>query len=110
MGIAPIGHFVTIEPIKTVKINIQTNIDLKPGYEIDDIKTYIEESIEEYIQEICKTWEDSDNIVIRISHIESRLLDILGIEDVKETKINEKYENFTLDNYSIPIRGDINVN
>ncbi|WP_317368045.1 baseplate J/gp47 family protein [uncultured Tyzzerella sp.] len=109
MGIAPIGHFVTIEPVKPITINIETEIDLKPGYQIDDIKGYIEESIENYIQELCKTWEENNSIIIRISHIESNILNILGIEDIRNTKINENMENFILDEYSIPLRGDINV-
>ncbi len=109
MGIAPIGHFVTIEPVKPIKINIETQIDLKTGYEIEDIKPYIEGNIESYIQELCKTWEENDSIIIRISHIESNILNVLGIEDVKNTKINGKSENFLLDEYSIPLRGDISV-
>ena len=109
MGIAPIGHFVTIEPVKPIKINIETQIDLKAGYETEDIKSYIEGNIESYIQELCKTWEENDSIIIRISHIESNILNVLGIEDVKNTKINGKAENFLLDEYSIPLRGDINV-
>ncbi len=109
VGIAPIGHFVTIEPVKPIKINIDADIELKQGYEIDDIRLYIEESIENYIQELCKTWEDDNNITIRISHIESCILKILGIQDIRNTTINGKAENLTLDEYSIPLRGDINV-
>lgn len=108
-GIAPIGHFVTVEPVKSIRINIETKIDLKLGYEIEDIKPYVEESIENYIQELCKTWQDENNIIIRISYIESHILQILGIEDVRNTTINGNAENFILDEYSIPLRGDINV-
>ena len=109
VGIAPIGHFVTIEPVKSVNINIETSIDLKQGYEIDDIKLYIEKAIEDYIEELCKTWEENTSIIVRISHIESAILNVLGVEDVKNTKINQSNENFVLDDYSIPSRGEINV-
>ena len=109
VGIAPIGHFVTIEPVKTVEIDVDTEIDLKPTYQLEDIKPYMEEAIESYIQGLCKTWEDDNSITIRISHIESEILNILGVEDIKNTKINGKAENFILDKYSIPLRGALNV-
>ena len=109
IGIAPIGHFVTIEPIKQVSINLEIDIDLKTGYSIEDVKEYIEDTIEKYIQQLCKNWEETDSITVRISHIESNILNILGIEDIRNTKINGLAENFVLDEYSIPTRGEINV-
>ncbi|WP_250278895.1 baseplate J/gp47 family protein [[Clostridium] colinum] len=110
VGIAPIGHFVTVEPAKCIKINIDTEIELKSGYEVNDVKEYIEESISKYLEELCKTWEEGNNIVVRISHIESSILNIFGVEDVKNTKINNSNKNFILDEFSIPLRGEINVN
>ncbi len=110
LGIAPIGHFVTVKGVEPIEINIDTEIDFKIGYTIEDVREYIEEAIEKYIQALCKTWEESDYITIRISHIESNLLNILGIEDIRNTKINSKYENFVLYGDNIPLRGEINVN
>ncbi len=109
-GIAPIGHFVTIEPVKSVNVDIYTEVQLKDGYEIEDIRGYIEEAIENYINKLCKTWTEENNIIVRISHIESNILNVLGVEDTRNTKINGLNENLSLDEYSIPLRGEIDVN
>lgn len=109
-GIAPIGHFVTIEGVTPVSINVNLDIDLKSGYEIGDVKPYIEETVQNYLQELCKTWEESDSITVRISHLESHILNILGIDDVRNTRINNIEQNFVLDEFCIPKRGEINVN
>lgn len=110
IGIAPIGHFVTINSVNEIKINLSFKIDLKEGYEIEDIKDYIDEKVDTYIKELSKYWESEENLTVRISYIESYLLEITGIVDISNTKINEKAENLVLDKNSIPIRGDIIVN
>lgn len=110
LGIAPIGHFVTIKPVNITTINIHTEVDLKAGYGLDDVLGYIEEKIDLYIKEVAKTWQDETSLVLRISHIESYLLEIQGIIDVRNTTINGQSQNLILEDYSIPIRGNINVN
>ncbi|MDE6357640.1 MAG: baseplate J/gp47 family protein [Eubacteriales bacterium] len=109
-GIAPIGHFVTIRPVNINEIDIYTEIDLKVGYTIDDVQSYIEEKLDTYIKEIAKNWDKEEGLILRISHIESYLLEITGIVDIRNTKINGLNENFILDEYSIPIRRQIDVN
>ena len=109
-GIAPIGHFVTIKPVNFAEIDIHTEVDLKEGYQIDDIKQYVEEQIDTYIKELAKMWENEAELILRISHIERYLLDILGIVDVRNTTINGISQNFVLNEYSIPIRRNIYVN
>ncbi len=108
-GIAPIGHIVTIFPVEEVLVNIDVTLDLKTGYSLEDVKEYVEEKIEDYIKTVAKTWEDEEYLIIRISHVESCLLEILGIIDIKETKINDKTENLILGENDVPIRGIINV-
>ncbi len=109
VGIAPIGHYVTIKPVVAKTINIETRIELKPGYEIEDIKEHINRAIDNYLKELRRSWEESSNIIIRISYIESTILSVVGVADISNTKINGIAENLTLDEFSIPIRGDFNV-
>lgn len=109
IGIAPIGHFVTIKPVTSIVINVDADIDLKAGYNLEDIKPKIEKVIENYINELCKIWSEEDKIIVRISHIDSRIIGILGIQDIRNTKINNNAENFVLDKNTIPLRGEINV-
>ena len=57
-----------------------------------------------------KTAQIYTNLIVRISQIESRLLNISGIIDIANTKINGLAENFTLGTYNIPTLGTIQAN
>lgn len=108
-GIAPIGHFVTIKPIDTKPIDISFNLDLKSGFRIEDIQIQITEKIDTYIKELAKTWEEEDGLILRISYIESKILEINGVVDIKNTTINGEQINLFVQENFIPIRGQINV-
>lgn len=106
LGIAPIGHIVTVEGVTEIPINISTSITYESGYSWEDIKPYVEEAIDEYFLELIEEWEDVD-IIIRISQIESRILEIEGVIDIENTEINDLAQNLTLESDEIPVRGEI---
>lgn len=106
-GLAPIGHIVTVTGVAGVIVNISSNITLKTGYVWQDVESYIKTSVEEYLAELRKTWQDSDSIVVRIAYIESRILNVAGVEDIKDTFINGIGENLTLTADEIPILGEV---
>ncbi|MGG7153302.1 baseplate J/gp47 family protein, partial [Clostridium neonatale] len=72
IGLAPIGHKVVISSVNETEINISTNLTYQGGYSFDDVKDYINTAIDEYFIELKKTWSDNDNLVVRISQIETR--------------------------------------
>lgn len=110
LGTAPIGHIVTIKPITEVPINITAEIELENEYTALNVKTQIETQIESYLLTQAENWQEQNQITVRVSYIESTILAITGIKDIINTKINGDTRNLTLDEYSIPIRGDIDVN
>lgn len=110
VGFAPIGHNVTVEGVTEKKIDIYTELTLKDGYSVEDVYGYVENAVEDYLEGLRQTWADEDGLTIRISNIESRILDINGIIDIGGTTINEGTENFILEADEIPVRGNINVN
>lgn len=105
MGIAPIGHTVTVEGVTETVINIATTITFQSGYVLADILSYIEAMIDEYFIELSTTWEASTSLVVRLSQIEGRLIDINGILDIANTTLNGLEANVLLDANSIPKRG-----
>jgi uncharacterized phage protein gp47/JayE len=107
-GLAPIGAVVTICGVCGVTIDIGTTITYDTGYTFDDIKSQIEAAVDTYFTDLSKTWADSKSgLVVRISMIESAILSVNGVIDIKDTALNGKYENIDLDQYSIPVRGQI---
>lgn len=105
-GIAPIGHIVTVETASKETIYIATKLTLS-GIEIENIKDDIDNSLKQYFLELRKQWAKSNNIVIRISQIESRILAVNpNIIDIKGTKINGYEKNLEIASNEIPVWGD----
>lgn len=107
-GIAPIGHVVTVSGVKSKIINIETNITYQQGWISNDNQIYIEKELDNYYLELSQLWQDADNLIVRISQIESRLLNLPGVVDITDTKINGATTNISLESDEIPKRGDFN--
>lgn len=109
-GIAPIGHIVTTVAAENIEVTINTTITLQEGFEIGVVKTSIEKAIMDYFTEIKKEWENSTTLIVRIAHIESRILDVTGIVDVTDTTINASTSNLILSNEQIPLLSEVVLN
>ncbi|EGT4599334.1 baseplate J/gp47 family protein [Clostridioides difficile] len=107
LGLAPIGHRVTIEGVTSTTINVSTTITYKSGYTWENIKAVAEETIDDYLNELNMSWEDEENLIVRISQIEIRLLSIDGVLDITNTMINDVASNFSVDKDSIVVRGEV---
>lgn len=112
VGIAPIDHFVTVEPVKEFTIDVTLNITYQNGYTWPDVENAVLATIDDYFKELAREWaqartyeEDHTGLVVRISQIESRLLNVPGILDVSDTELNGQKSNIVLDKEEIPKRG-----
>ena len=114
LGIAPVGHKVTVQGVTNSQINIGLRLSFNGG-SYDDYKPDVEAAIDAYFAELNKSWQSTqvaeiDNyynngLVVRISQIESRLLNIEGIVDIQHTTLNDIEENLTLDVDELAVRG-----
>lgn len=107
VGIAPISHVVTVQTADEVVVTISTNITFQEGYSFNSQKTAIEEAINAYLLEIRKVWADETASVVRISQIETRILNLTGVVDINNTKINGAASNLVLGEYEIPVLGGV---
>lgn len=107
LGLAPIGHVVSIFGVTESVVNFTFNITFEDGYSWSDIEIPLQELIDEYFLELKRNWEDSSQIVIRIIQVESRVLELEGVVDVQDTLINGIPENLILDADYIPVRGEV---
>lgn len=109
VGIAPIGHFVTIVPANNTVVNIETVLVYGSTANWESVKSNVQAAVDSYLGELNAEWNyDSAPIVVRVSHIESKLLAIPGILDVHSTKINGSTDNLSVDKNSLVTRGTIN--
>lgn len=102
-GVAPIGHIVKVKSAEKIEVTVKTNITFDAGYGWSNLQSSIDEAISNYLLELRKSWADNPYLVVRISQIETRLLNIKGIVDIANTKLNGASENLTLGKYEVPM-------
>lgn len=107
LGIAPIGHVVTVEGVGEETINIVSNITLEDGYVWADVEANARQVINDYFLELNTDWENQNNIIVRISQIETRLLNVSGIIDVADTELNDLAANYQAQPNNIVVLGTL---
>lgn len=107
IGIAPIGHVVTVEGVTSLLISVEAQIIYTDGKTFEELKSAMEQVIEHYLNTLTFQWEKEECLIIRKSQIEAALLTVDGILDVTHTLLNGKEENLTLETNQIPVRGDV---
>ncbi len=98
-----------MDTVEEVSINITTTITLADTNNLTNIKNNIQSEINKYLLDLRKTWENEDNIIVRISQIESRILNTDFVLDISNTKINNGTSNIKLNANQIPVLGDLEV-
>lgn len=114
LGIAPIDHIVTVSPVDEFTIDAELNLTYQSGWSWEDVEPNVLQAIDDYFKELAKEWaqaisyeDDHSGVTVRISQIETRLLNVPGIIDISDTKLNGGTSNIVLDKEAIPIRGDV---
>ncbi|RXI46258.1 phage tail protein [Clostridium tetani] len=107
LGLAPVGHLVTVKGAQGMDIKINTNLVLNKDITIGQVQQDIENTIKEYLLNLRKRWHEEDNIIVRISQIEARILNVEGIADLFNTSINGKKENLTIVPEEVPILKEV---
>lgn len=107
-GLAPIGHTVTVEAAKEIAVNLKTSLSFQSGWDFEICREGIEAALDAYFNELRRGWEGRTSTIVRISQLESRLLDVKGILDVADTLINGAQANLELADDCVPVRGSVN--
>jgi uncharacterized phage protein gp47/JayE len=105
-GTAPIGHTVTVVSATEKPIDIRFSLLFNEGYTWEAVRGRVIEILEEYLLELRKVWENGD-LEVRVTQIETRLLDIEGVLDIKGTTINGETTNLVLSDEELPIFGGV---
>lgn len=106
-GAVPIGHSVTVEGTKGEEVNIVFSLTISEGYDEDFVVEQARNNIEEYFLELRKNWENEEELTVRISHIETRIIDVKGIIDVANIRLNGNNSNIIIASDMIPVLGTV---
>ena len=109
LGFAPIGHVVTVTGCDESSVNIQTHITFRNDWDWTALEPYVLKTIDDYFKELSKSWEkaDKNDLIVRVSQLESRLLDLEGVLDISDTLLNGNASNLSINKDKIPIRGTV---
>lgn len=117
VGIAPIGHRVTVEAAGESAINIGLNIKFMANDTFETCRADIKDVMQTYFNELNANWQDTEvvttskyenrGIIVRISQIESRLLNRPYVSDISHTTLNGQEENVELANTDLATIGQI---
>lgn len=111
LGIAPIGHIVTVEGAAAKKISVSATFTLESGVNPTDIQDSVNNVVDNYFKSLSVNWDKEDNLIARISQLETRLLGVAGVLDITNTKMNNSSSNLSLQSNEIPVRqGDVVIN
>ena len=107
VGIAPIGHVVTVVGVTGTAISVSFKLTFATGYTWDTVKTAVTKAIQDYFVALAKDWANQSGITVRVSQVETKVLSVDGVIDITGTKINGGTQNIALASDAIPVMGGI---
>ena len=107
LGLAPIGHVVTVVGVENETLDLTGEFTFVTGYDWAEVETAVVNTVNNYFLELNQDWENQANIIVRISQIETRILNISGIIDIQNVTINGETSNYTVGANNIPVLGAI---
>lgn len=118
LGIAPIGHKVTVSTPLPRTINVSGKITLLPGYKLETLMPDIKASLENYLLSLREAWENSDDennysVTVYLGRISFAILNVKGVSSAYELKLNETDTDIKLTETSslqeIPVLGTVSL-
>ena len=108
LGLAPIGHVVHVVGVSNRTVDVSATITYSRDYYFAILKEMICETIDNYFVELSQQWDSEEQLIVRTSEFDTRLMQITGISDISNIRLNGSASNLTLAADEIPIRGNVN--
>ena len=119
LGMAPIGHVVTVTGANKFLVNVATTVELMKGYTLEQVKPNIKTSIDNYLSSLRKDWDKSDDfnnygLKIIIARVRSAILNTPGVENITSCTLNGEAQDIELQEdkfiQQLPILGEVTIN
>lgn len=93
IGIAPIGHKVTVVTPQEVTVNVTATITLQAGYTLGQVETAVTQALASYIQSLRQSWADANDLNVYacdvfVSRVSSAIVNVAGIANVTNVRLN----------------------
>ena len=107
VGIAPIGHTVTVKGADEKLVNIKLKLVFHEGYDKDSTDNIVKKVLEEYIKEVRDGWGKRP-LVLRSSNLISRFLEYdKYFVDCEYVSFNDENIRLTFNEEEIPVLGQV---
>ena len=119
LGMAPIGHTVTITTPTEVAINIESTVVLNSGYTLGQVTPLIRAAIEAYLLNLREDWGKPDDLnnyslAVYIARINAAALGVAGVANITGTTINGLASDLVLTQNAttqeLPVLGTVVIN
>ena len=108
-GLVSIDHNVHVFPCGSTSVDVGLTLTYATGYSWAEIGNAITQAIDDYILELNKEWE-ATAIIVRISQLDAKILDVQGVVDITGTTLNGEAKNLEIGADNIAVRGNISAN
>lgn len=112
VGTAPIGHVVTVATPSKTTVNIEAQVVLD-SVSLGQVQSSVKQNLEDYFLSVRKEWADSEKTSIFISRVIASILQITGIKNVTNVKLNDLEEDVVLEDtvqeQFIPVLGEVTL-
>jgi len=112
VGMAPIGHHVTISTPTEVTVDISATLDLDT-VTIGQVQAEIEANLEEYFYSIRKSWQKNKFTSVYIAQVIANMVKVNGVKNATDVLLNEEDSDINLENTAIeqfiPVLGEVTL-
>ena len=119
LGIAPIGHKVTVVTPEEVSIAVSATITLQTGYTIGQVESAVTDALTNYIKSLRESWADSNDLNVYscdvfISRVSATIINVAGVANVVDVSLNGSAEDIILEQsgsiQQLPKLGEVSLN
>lgn len=107
LGLAPIGHVVTVVSAEAVPVTVVASLSFSPSSSWEAVSAAAAAAVERHLADLRASWASSQRLIVRITGIESALLSVPGVIDVSGTTLNGSEDNLVLGPWQIPTFGGL---
>lgn len=119
LGLAPIGHKVTVVTPDVVSIDVTATITLRAGYAIGQVASAVTDALANYVQSLRQSWADANDMNVYtcdvfVSRVSASIVNVPGVANVTDVTLNGKAEDIILTQsgeiQQLPKLGEVSLN
>lgn len=119
IGIAPVGHKVTVVTPDEVEINVSATLTLGTSYSIGQVEAPVKQALSDYIQSLKQSWADGNerneySCDVFIARVTAAIITVTGVANVYDVKLNGDSQDIRLiqngTTQQLPKLGEVTLN